>query len=102
MALILFYVTFPDKETAEKISNELLSAKLIACANIHPMNSIYLWKGNMCSENEWVAILKTTLSKEEDIQTFILKNHPYETPCIIRWPVAANAEYEQWINDIVE
>ncbi len=43
--ILLALSTFPDAETARKISNQLVAEKLAACANILPsVESIYRWK----------------------------------------------------------
>jgi periplasmic divalent cation tolerance protein len=97
MAILLFYVNFPDRATAEQISEKLINKRLIACANIHAISSAYVWSGVMCKEDEWNAIFKTTPEKESETEAYILKNHPYQTPCIMSWQVSANESYEEWI-----
>ncbi len=97
MAFLVFYVTHPDEETARSIAAHLLQKRLIACSNILPVTSAFWWQGVISSEGEWISILKTRLDLEERVETEILKIHPYQTPCILRFEVRANAEYEAWI-----
>lgn len=101
MSVLLFYVTFPDRATADQMSEKLIVKKLIACANIYAMSSEYVWSGLMCKEDEWTAIFKTSPEKESETEAYILKHHPYQTPCIMRWQVNANESYEQWIRACV-
>ncbi|HHI01088.1 MAG TPA: divalent cation tolerance protein CutA, partial [Thermococcus litoralis] len=43
--MILVYTTFPDWESAERITKELLERKLIACANLREHKAFYWWEG---------------------------------------------------------
>ena len=44
------YITCKDKKEARKISRFLLEKKLIACANIFPIESMYRWEGKMVDD----------------------------------------------------
>jgi periplasmic divalent cation tolerance protein len=99
--ITLIYCTFPGAETAEKIAKSLVEQRLIACFNLFPMQSGYLWENAYCTENETVALLKTHPEKQAQVEAALLAVHPYQTPCIIHWSVSANAAYEQWIHEIV-
>lgn len=95
----LFYITCKDKAEAKNISKKLLSKKLIACANIFPIESLYNWKGKLNKENEFAMILKTKKSKLNKVKKLIKKNHSYDVPCICSWNENANKEYEDYINE---
>jgi periplasmic divalent cation tolerance protein len=97
MAIILLYTTHPDEACARRIGQSLLADKLIACANYFPMNSEYRWLGQLASEQEWVAVYKTTKQLAEQASKHIESLHPYEIPCILQLTVTANEAYEQWI-----
>lgn len=97
MAFLLFYLTHPDEPTAQRIAAHLLDRRLVACANIFPISSIYWWQGAQQKEGEWVSILKTRLELESAVEAEVQKIHPYEVPCILRFEVRANAAYENWI-----
>ena len=65
--VLLALSTFPDQETARRISNELVTKKFAACANILPaVESIYRWKDKIESGNETLVLFKlsenTTIS----------------------------------------
>ena len=91
------YITNPDRKTARKVAVLLLKKKLAACANIFPIESIYLWKGKMRNEKEVVLIAKTSGSRFPALKKEVEKMHPYEVPCIIKIPVQANEKYAKWI-----
>lgn len=99
MAFLVFYTTYPDEITARSITAQLLNQRLIACANIFPIQSAYWWEGAVQQEGEWVAVLKTRLSLEQAVEAALLEIHPYETPCIMRFETRANAAYAQWIEE---
>lgn len=98
---LVFYVTHPDEATARSISKVLLDDKLIACANVFAINSQYWWEGALAEEGEWVSILKTSLQLEQAVENALKKLHPYKTPCLMRFPVRANVEYAEWIEQSV-
>jgi periplasmic divalent cation tolerance protein len=98
---LLFYVTHPDEKTAQSITQNLLEKKLIACANIFPIQSSYWWMGAVQNDKETVSILKTSLALGEVVMNEIQKIHPYEVPSIIRMQVSANIAYQAWIDNQV-
>jgi periplasmic divalent cation tolerance protein len=92
------YVTNPDKMTAKKIANVLLEKRLIACANLYDIDSMYWWEGNILDEPEVVMIAKTTSDKFEKVKNEIEVVHPYSVPCVIQMPVInSNESYKKWI-----
>lgn len=102
MAFIFAYVTNPNKKTAKKIALQLLKKKLIACANIFPIDSVYLWKGKIEIEGEYVLIAKTKKESWIKVKNEIKKMHPYDVPCIIKIGVSANKGYEDWLKSVVK
>jgi periplasmic divalent cation tolerance protein len=96
--MILLYTTHSSREAAEKITKLLLEQKLIACVNYFPIEACLVWNKERTTENEIVALYKTSNEKWKATETEILTNHPYEVPCIIKIEASANAAYENWIN----
>lgn len=96
---IFLYVTAPDKAEAQKISKHLLDQKLIACANIFPIESVYRWKGKMVEGKEVVLILKTVKDKVAVVRKEIEKIHSYEIPCIAEIDVKVNEKYAVWLRN---
>ena len=85
--MISIYVTCKDKKEAEKLAKILLEKKLIACANIHPISSLYRWKGKIEHSKEYAMILKTKKNMFDEIKDEIKKNHSYDVPCICSWNI---------------
>ncbi len=98
MPFIAVYVTYPNLKEAKRISTYLLKKKLIACANIFPIKSVYWWKGKIENSDEFISILKTRKENWKKVREEIQKMHSYEVPCITKQDVSANKEYEDWIN----
>jgi periplasmic divalent cation tolerance protein len=99
MPFSLIYITHPDRETARIISSRLIDERLVACANIFPMESAYWWEGAVRQEGEFVSIVKTRNDLVEKVQQVVEQSHPYEVPCILRFEVTANQAYEKWIQE---
>lgn len=99
MDLLVYYTTYPDKETAVNITKSLLERQLIACANIYPIDSVYHWKNEIVEEQEWVAILKSPAHLKEQLIGAIKDIHPYDVPCIVHWSANANEEYVNWVKE---
>src|SRR5437868_1029890 len=82
--IFLFYVTCPDKKTAQEIAQAILTEGLAACANILPgMASVYWWQGKIETAEEVVLILKSTAAQSDRIIGRVETLHPYNTPCIL-------------------
>ena len=94
---IVVFITTKNSAQAKKISRQLVKEKLIACANIHTIESIFEWKGSNEEGNEWVLLLKTVEENYSDVVDRIKEMHSYDVPCILKIPVMANAEFEGWV-----
>jgi periplasmic divalent cation tolerance protein len=99
--VLLALSTFPDQETARDISNELVTKKLAACANILPgVESIYRWKEEIESGNETLVLFKLSEDRQSAFQEKLRSLHPYEAPEIIFVPVSTGLpEYLRWVTE---
>ena len=94
--MTLVYITCKDKKEAEKISMHLLKKRLIACANIFPIKSMYWWEGKIVNSGENVIIAKTSNKKFKRLESEVKSIHSYTIPCILKINASANKEYQQW------
>jgi periplasmic divalent cation tolerance protein len=101
MAFIFVYITNPNEKHAKKVALHLLKKKLIACANISPIDSLYWWKGNLEESKEYVLIVKTRKENWNKLKTEVKRIHSYSVPCITKINVNANKEYEDWLRSVV-
>src|SRR5213079_1386261 len=91
--------TFPDAEIARRISNQLVSERFAACANILPcIESIYRWKDKIETGNETLVFFKLSEDRQSAFQEKLRSLHPYEVPEIIFVPISGGlTEYLRWV-----
>ncbi len=99
MSLAILYITCANENQAQKIAWHLISKKLIACANMFPISSIYSWKGKVMSSKEFVLIAKTAKSNFSAVKKEVKLVHSYEVPCVVMIDAQANEEYAAWVNE---
>lgn len=97
---IMVFTTTDKKETAEKISMEVVEKRLAACAQVlGPMTSTYWWEGKLEKEEEWLCIIKSRDDLFAQLESAIIATHPYSVPEILAVPVVAgNLDYLQWLD----
>ena len=96
MVIYSVYVATKDKKEAQKVSRHLLEKKLIACANIFPVDSLYWWKGRIVEDREYALVAKTNKSFRQ-VEKEIEKIHSYEVPGISCSAVKVNKSCKDWI-----
>ncbi|MBP8258188.1 MAG: divalent-cation tolerance protein CutA [Verrucomicrobia bacterium] len=96
-------VTAPDRRTARRLAREVVGRRLAACANlVSGIESIYWWQGRIETGRETLMILKTTRSRWPALMACLREHHPYDTPEIVRLPIAAgDARYLRWLRESV-
>jgi periplasmic divalent cation tolerance protein len=98
---IVVLVTTASKQEAEKITQSLLEAKLIACANIvGPVASHFHWAGKIEHTEEFLVLMKSRSDLFEQITEKVKGLHSYEVPEIIALPIVSGSEgYLGWLGD---
>ena len=99
--VVIALSTFPDVETARKISRELVHSALVACANILPsVESIYYWKEKVETSVESLVIFKLTAARFSEFEARLRELHPYDVPEIIGLNIGGgSADYLRWIGE---
>ena len=99
--ILLALSTFPDAETARRISNQLVTEKFAACANILPaVESIYRWKGEIETGNETLVLFKLSEDRQSIFQEKLRSLHPYEVPEIIFLKIDNGfPDYLRWVTE---
>ena len=97
--VLLALSTFPDQQTARDISNELVTKRFAACANILPgIESIYRWKEQIESGNETLVLFKLSEERQSAFQEQLRSLHPYDVPEILFVPISTGLpEYLRWV-----
>jgi periplasmic divalent cation tolerance protein len=100
---LLILSTCPDKETAIRVANTLVSKRLAACVNILPkLTSVYHWQGQIEASEEHLLLIKSTRTAYDEVESAICETHPYELPEVVAVPLIAGLEsYLAWIGDNV-
>ncbi|QIT36199.1 divalent-cation tolerance protein CutA [Wolbachia endosymbiont of Brugia pahangi] len=103
-SLVLVYTTFSNVKEAKAVSEELLNKKLIICVNIFPkVNSLYLWKGEINSSCEVIAIMKTRSDQVDKIVEKVEAMHSYDQPAIVIIPIEkVNKSFANWVNSVID
>ena len=98
---IVIFCSTSSKNEAGKIANDIVQKRLAACVNIiEGLTSIYEWEGKICSENEFLMIIKSKKILFDEIKREILSMHSYKVPEIISLPVADGLDsYLNWIRE---
>ena len=89
--------TYPDKESAKRTAKLLVEQRLAACVQIFPIESVYLWQGEICDECEVMLLVKSRVALFDKIVAVIRENHSYEVPEIAQVPITDGLpEYLKW------
>ncbi|NDK08180.1 divalent cation tolerance protein CutA [Candidatus Gracilibacteria bacterium] len=97
--IIVCYVTFSNRQEADFISSKLLENKIIACYNTFSVKSSYNWLGDIENGDEIVSLMKTRKDNWKVLKQKIESLHTYKIPCIMKFEVDANDEFEKWVKD---
>ncbi len=95
---IAVVTTTDTLEEAQKIAEALVAEKLVACAQIKPIESIYRWQDEVQKSAEFQIVCKTVASNYKAIESAIVAQHSYELPEIYGIALTHSYEpYRQWI-----
>lgn len=102
-AVKVVLVTGPDAETLGELGRRLVSDRLAACVNVvGAIRSVYRWEGRVESEDEALAMVKTTEERMAELEGRIAELHPYDEPEIVCLDVTGgSASYLAWVVDAV-
>lgn len=98
-ALLLVYITAPDRDTAINLGRMLVSRHLAACVNVVPkITSIFQWSGEIQVDNECLLLVKTVAGRWSALHDAVKAAHPYKVPCITAVPLArAHDPFAVWV-----
>jgi periplasmic divalent cation tolerance protein len=97
--VIMVITNLPDRATAERIADSLVTDGVAACVNVlAECSSIYRWQGKIEHAVEIPLLIKTTRAAYPQLESTLRKLHPYEVPEIIALPVSAGLpDYLNWV-----
>ena len=89
--------TAPDRASAERIGEALLTERLAACVQYEAIRSQYWWQGALCMDDEVRLAIKTRRALYDAVEAEILRLHPYDCPQVLCLAVdAVSAGYQAW------
>ena len=98
MKPVLIISTYPNKKLILKITNDLVKTKIIACANISKIDSVYSWNGKIQNSSEYIVIFKTITKNKAKLKKIIAETQPYDVPEIAEIDVTSiNKSYLNWL-----
>jgi periplasmic divalent cation tolerance protein len=96
---ILILSAVSSKEEARRIGSSLVDEKLAACVQIVAgLESIYVWKGKLCNEPEWLLLIKSRADLFDAAAARIRSLHSYDIPEIVAIHITrGSADYLGWM-----
>jgi periplasmic divalent cation tolerance protein len=87
------------EQQAVEISEELVARRLATCVNIIPcLRSIYRWKGKICTDSEYLLMIKTREALFAAVSEAIRELHSYELPEVLEFRVTnAEPSFHRWV-----
>jgi periplasmic divalent cation tolerance protein len=89
----------PDRQTADRLAERAVECRLAACVNCQSgVGSVYQWQGAIERVEEFTLLFKTTAVRYPELESFLVREHPYEVPEIIAWPIERGLNaYLDWV-----
>ncbi len=86
-------------DKAERLARGAVELRIAACAQINgPVTSVYRWKGEIETAQEWQILFKTTEGRYPELENWLIAEHDYDTPEIIATPVVrGSTDYLTWL-----
>jgi periplasmic divalent cation tolerance protein len=102
--LVQIHWTCGSLDEARKVSRFLVQERFVACANIIPwVESVYMWEGELHTDQETKVIFKTIEEKFSAVVKAIKDNTSYEVPEISKLVIdEANEDYVSWVDEVLE
>jgi periplasmic divalent cation tolerance protein len=93
-------ITAPDRDWLQDLCHQLVDARLAASAHvIHPVTSIYRWRGAVETTTEARAFLRSRRALLDELVAYVVEHHPYEIPNVTALPiVGGNSDYLAWLS----
>lgn len=92
--------TTNDERNTKEIIDSVLAKKLAACIQTLPIQSHYVWEGEVCTDNETLLIMKTTKACYAELEQVIVELHNYETPQVVQIPfIEGFNPYLAWLEE---
>lgn len=98
----LVLTTEADGLTAGRLARTLLERRLVACATLLPVQSVYRWEGDIEESDEVQMLLKTDAASLDALCSAISELHSYEVPELFVMEAHAGGAYGDWLSAAVK
>lgn len=95
--VVVATTTVASQDEARALARGAVAARLAACVQIEPIESVYRWKGELAQEPEWRLSFKTATQNLPTLRAWVHANHPYELPQWLVLQAASSAAYQDWV-----
>lgn len=101
---VMVYVTCQNGDEARAIATDLLTKRLVACANIMAGHkAVYHWEGRIEESDETILLLKSQAHLFDRIRDRICDMHSYDCPCILAFSACAgHSPFLEWLQSEVK
>jgi periplasmic divalent cation tolerance protein len=98
---LVVYVTVPNEDEANRLSEALVNERLAACVNVIPrIRSVYRWEGRVQTDDELLLMIKTTGDRFPELEQRVLQLHSYGTPEVIALRIErGSSDYLGWLHE---
>ncbi|WP_298236237.1 divalent-cation tolerance protein CutA [uncultured Azohydromonas sp.] len=100
MKPIVVITTVATADDAHRLSRALVERRLVACAQISQIESVYMWENKLQQEGEYRLMLKTVASRYAAVEEAIRELHPYTLPAIYALALErVHGPYADWVGE---
>ena len=100
--MILVYITLNTMEEGQRLAQVLIERRLTNCVNFHSITCTYLWEGQITTEPEVVALVKTAAHHFAAVAAVVKETVPY-TNFVGQIDVPqVNDEFAAWLSSVVD
>lgn len=90
--------TTNNQRNSEQIISTVLNRSLAACIQTMPIQSHYVWQGEVCCDDEILLVMKTKRSCYAELEQTIVASHDYEIPQVVQIPFSEGLNpYLAWL-----
>ncbi len=90
-------ITCGSGDEAASIADALVDGRLVACAHVAPISSVYEWQGAVEHDDEVLLTAVTRTARCDQVVEHVLSVHSYDLPSITWVTLSGSPEYLAWV-----
>jgi len=100
--VVFVYVTLNTMEEGQRLARLLIERQLTNCVNFHPITCTYLWDGEVTTEPEVVALIKTRAEHFDAIAAAVCETVSYTNFVGQLEVTRVNEAFAAWLASVVK